>query len=83
MNHASNRVGYGDYERMVYSIIVECSGCHAKAADLIIMPLCDFTNYTVSDFRNNPILRARIEDSYAKYITDLEESVIALWNRRV
>ena len=81
-NSLSTRIGYSEYERTVASIIVECEKCHSKSAEVVIMPLCDFTKHTVSDFRNNPILRAKVEDEYEKYKDVRKEEVLRLWNNR-
>jgi putative transposon-encoded protein len=37
----------------------------------------------VSDFRNNPILRANVEDEYEKYVARLKEKAETSWNKRV
>ena len=33
--------------------------------------------------RNNPLLRAKVEDEYDKYIEELKEIVIKSWNKRI
>jgi len=82
LNRLLSKVGHGEYERMVASVIVECEKCHSKSAEVMIMPLCDFTERTVSDFRNNPILQAKVEDEYEKYKDVRKEEALRLWNNR-
>lgn len=82
LKEENTRVGYGDYESNVSCFVVECLGCGAKAQWFAIKTLCDFTTHTVEDFRNNPILRAEVEDQYETYLKELKEKAIMAWEKR-
>jgi hypothetical protein len=79
----SERVGYEEYTSYVDSIYVVCEGCGARTADFTKTSLAGFTDYTVQDFRNNPILRATVENDYKSYCNDLMQKAIDTWNMRV
>lgn len=76
------RVGYGGYMRYIDYFYVACSGCGARTADFRKKSLAEFTVYTVQDFRDNPTLRAKVEDEYTIYCWQLEQETIDAWNRR-
>jgi ribosomal protein L37E len=61
---------------------VRCKQCGAQSYAIRQKPLCEFSNHTVSDYRGNPILQARIQDEYEKYIEMLKQDVTKLWNQR-
>ena len=77
-----DRVGYAEYMTYVDSMFVECTGCGARSVDIIKTPLCDTTDYRVEDFRENPTLRARVEDEYLIYCKRLEQDAVNSWNKR-
>ena len=62
---------------------VKCLSCGAKSNDHVKKYLREFTDHTVEDFRNNPLLYAKVEDEYEKYIEELKEIVIKSWNKRI
>ena len=76
------RAGYDDYMRHDAFLYVSCLKCGAQSADFRIKPLCETTPYKVQDFRNNPALRARVEDEYDVYLEQLEQEVIRAWSKR-
>lgn len=76
------RTGYGSYERTHEVHVVECKNCAARSRGFEQKPLCDYTNYTVADFRENPILRAKVEDGYAAYAEQTKELAVDAWNTR-
>lgn len=60
-----------------------CKKCGAEGPTVSHEQLSDFTNYTVKDFRNNPILRAKIEDEFEEFKESKKQEVIEAWNKRV
>lgn len=76
------RIGYGSYERTETYHRVVCRKCGSHGRQLHQRCLADYTNYTVGDFRNDPALRARVEDEYDLYIADIKEIAIEAWNTR-
>lgn len=78
----NERVGYEEYMRYVDLFYVACLGCGARTADFIKKSLADTTEYTVQDFRENPTLRAKVEDEYTLYCKQLEQESIDSWNKR-
>jgi len=76
------RIGYGSYERTHEYWVVECQSCSGSGKEYEQKPLCDYTNHTVADFRNNPILRAKVEDDYNAYVEQTKKLAIDAWNQR-
>ncbi len=76
------RSGYGEYERTLTFHVVRCKKCKAKATEYEQKALIDFTRHTVQDFRNNPVLRAKVEDDYAAYIQQTKKLAVSAWNTR-
>lgn len=76
------RHGYGEYERNIIFHVVECKKCHSHGRRYEQKALIDFTSHTVQDFRNNPVLRAKVEDEYNLYITQIKELAVSSWNKR-
>ena len=60
----NERVGYDEYMRYIDSFYVACSECGARTADFRKKTFAETTEYTVQDFRENPALRAKVEDEY-------------------
>ena len=79
----SERHGYGEYETIVNYMYAVCDGCQAESQKIVVKPLCDFTNYRVADFRNNPILRAKVEDEYQEFCDKIKKQVCYQWNTRM
>lgn len=78
----NDRAGYGEYERRLTFHVVRCKNCAAQATRFEQKPLVDFTHHTVGDFRNNPALRAKVEDDYQVYVEQTKQMAMAAWNRR-
>lgn len=78
----SVRAGYGEYESTENYHVVTCKNCHGTGPRYHQKHLIDFTNYKVSDFRNNPILRAKVEDDYKAFSQGIMQQAINAWNRR-
>lgn len=76
------RVGYGGYEKTLEFHVVKCVNCESSGKEFRQDPLCDYTSYTVQDFRDNPVLRAKVEDEYEDYIKQAKELAIQAWNTR-
>lgn len=76
------RSGYGEYETSEKYSEVICDKCHAVGPIFHVKHLKDFTKYTVADFRNNPILRAEVEDEYDLYCKDIAQKTVEAWNKR-
>ena len=76
------RSGYGEYESHELYHVVRCGKCRANGTRIHQKPLIQFTSATVSDFRNNPILRAKVEDEYDAYCEQTKELAVAAWQRR-
>jgi hypothetical protein len=70
------RGGYGEYERTIKYHLVVCGGCGAEGPKKHQKWLIDFTKYTVNDFRNNPILRARVEEEYEEYCRNVKQAAL-------
>jgi hypothetical protein len=77
------RSGYGEYETANTYHSVKCTLCNSKGREYPQKPLVDFTKYTVADFRNNPILRAKVEDEYEAYCQQCKHQAIEAWSTRV
>jgi hypothetical protein len=82
LREENGRHGYGEYERTLVFHVVRCRKCNSHGTRYEQKPLIEFTNYTVSDFRNNPILRAKVENDYDAYKVQTKEMAISAWNRR-
>ncbi len=76
------RSGYGDYERSETYHTVRCKKCGSSSKRVHQKHLIDFTKYTVRDFRENPILRAKIEDDHDAYCEQSKQLAIDAWNLR-
>ncbi len=61
---------------------VACQHCGAMGERINAEYMCDFTKYSVEQFRKNPALRASEENKYQEYIKGIEDKVIAVWNTR-
>lgn len=82
LNSRIEHVGDGEYSRYIDYFYVDCLGCGARTRDFIKKTLSEMTEYTVQDFRGNPVLRAKAEDDYEFYIKQVEQEAIEAWNRR-
>ena len=78
----SDRIGYDTYERTIDAVRITCVDCRSSGTEIIKKTLADFTSYTVQDFRQNPILRAKVEDEYEEYVKELNNQAIKAWNTR-
>lgn len=76
------RCGYGEYECILDFYGVTCNKCGGASKEVQQRPLIEFTPHTVSDFRNNPILRAKVEDEYEEYIQQIKSLAAIAWNNR-
>lgn len=82
--HQRDRVrsGYGEYESEENYHAVKCKKCGASSKRVHQKHLIEFTKYTVRDFRENPILRAKVEDDYDAYCQQSEQLAVEAWNCR-
>lgn len=78
----SQRRGYGEYERSQDFHVVLCEACGAQGRHFRQGHLIEFTSHTVSDFRNNPALRAKVEGEYEAYCKQIKTLAISAWNTR-
>lgn len=76
------RSGYGEYENSDLYHVVKCASCRASGRRYHQQHLISFTSYTVGDFRNNPLLRAKVEDEYEAYCKQTKQLAIKAWNAR-
>jgi len=76
------RSGYGEYERNETYHTIRCKKCGSSSKRVHQKHLIDFTKYTVSDFRQNPILRAKVEDDYDAYCEQSKQLAVDAWNCR-
>lgn len=76
------RSGYGEYEQTHTHRYVTCAKCHARGPAFVIKHLVEMTTHTVSDFRYNPVLRAKVENEYDAYVKQTAELAVEAWNRR-
>lgn len=74
--------GYGEYQHSDLYHVVKCAYCKASGRRYHQQHLINFTTYTVADFRNNPMLRAKVEDEYEAYCEQTKQLAIESWNRR-
>jgi len=65
-----------------YYYFVKCKVCGARGTRIYKKPLCDFTKHTVADFRENPALRARVEDEYEVFVESLKNQAVEAWEKR-
>lgn len=79
---SSVRSGYGEYERLETYHSVFCQKCRARGRKYHQKALVDYTSHTVSDFRNNPILRAKVEEEYEAYCEQTKQLAIEAWENR-
>lgn len=78
----SVRSGYGEYESHETYHAIKCKKCGSSSKRIHQKHLIDFTKYTVRDFRENPILRAKVEDDYDAYCEQSKQLAIDAWNCR-
>jgi len=76
------KVDCGDIIYNTY-YFVKCKVCGACGTKIYRKPLCDFTKHTVADFRENPALRARVEDEYEVFVESLKNQAAEAWEKRV
>jgi hypothetical protein len=76
------RIGYSEYEHVENYHVVKCANCSSNGPRCHQKHLAEFTAYTVADFRNNPILRAKVEEDYENYCREIKRHAISAWNRR-
>ena len=69
-------------EHSTHLIYVGCGTCGSSGKRFRYNPLINFTNYTLNDFRNNPILRAQVEEEYFEYRKGVELDAVKAWNIR-
>ncbi len=63
--------------------LVRCRDCDAQGSKHEQISLRDMTSYTVADFRQNPVLQAKVEDEYEANVASTKDRAAASWNRRV
>jgi len=61
---------------------VVCKNCGASTAVKKYKHFCDFSKYSVAEFRNNSSLRAAEDDAYEHFKEGFKCEVVALWNNR-
>jgi hypothetical protein len=76
------RSGYGEYESIEKYHVVQCKACHSNGRRYHQKHLVQLTSHTVADFRNNPLLRAKVEDEYDAYCQQTKQLSIDAWNNR-
>lgn len=54
----------------------------SKVSKSLSETLAEMTGYTAKDFRENPILMAKVEDQYEKYVDNKELLAINAWEKR-
>jgi len=82
LNEETLRQGYDEYMTTQKYCFVECCSCGARSRAMKKPCLSDFTNYTVQDFRDNPILRVKEEENHELLIKSIEADTISYWNKR-
>ena len=60
----------------------ECGKCGSIGKMIEANYMITFTDYTVTDFRKDPILRATEEDKYNNYIEEIKKAAAEAWNKR-
>tara|TARA_R110000782_G_scaffold269643_1_gene368132 strand:- start:215 stop:526 length:312 start_codon:yes stop_codon:yes gene_type:complete len=83
LNSENRRVGYDEYESNVTLYFASCTKCGARTKTTQKPHLCDFTAHTVQDFRNNPLLRASVEDEFDAYLERIKSIPVNDWNNRL
>ena len=78
----SVRSGYGEYESTEKYHVVKCKACQSNGRRYHQKHLIHFTTCTVADFRNNPLLRAKVEDEYEAYCQQTKQLAVEAWNKR-
>jgi len=63
-------------------MLVRCQDCGAKGPQFHKQYLAEWTNYTVQDFRNNPILMIKEEEKYNEYCKSIDTLAVSGWNKR-
>ncbi len=71
-------IGYGDFP---YVVIV-CAKCGASGEKFNIRCFNMFSNYTVEEFRNSNLLRAKEELKYKEYLDSKKQEATEAWNTR-
>jgi len=62
--------------------VVQCNVCKSQGSPYRLPRREDFTLYTVLDFRNNPAIRARIEEEYEGHCEMIKSMAVGAWNTR-
>ena len=62
---------------------VVCVDCEATSKIITYKNLRKFTSKKEGDFKNNPILCAKVSEEYDEYIEGIKAEVVVAWNRRV
>ncbi len=71
-------IGYGDFP---YAIVI-CAKCGARGEKISIKYFNEFSDYTVEEFRQSNLLRAKEELRYKEYLDNKKQEAIKAWNRR-
>jgi hypothetical protein len=74
--------GSGDYANSEEKQLCKCKACGTEGKMFHQKYLSEFTNYSVEDFRNNPLLRAKVEEEYESYVNSIKQQAITFWNKR-
>ena len=74
--------GDGEYRNSVTTWTVKCSNCKANSATVTQRPFCQWSDYTVQDFRDIPSLRDSEIVGYELYLEKLKRLVMASWENR-
>jgi ssDNA-binding Zn-finger/Zn-ribbon topoisomerase 1 len=72
-------IGYDDFP---YVVII-CKKCSSMGQKVNIIFFNRFSNYTVQEFRESNVLRAKEELRYEEYMKKCKNEAIKLWNRRI
>lgn len=80
ITHNDNRTN--EYFKSQDFLIGQCCQCGARSAKVHKKFLRDFTEHTVQDFRENPALRARVEEKYEVYEAEKMREATEAWNTR-
>ena len=74
----NQNVGYGD----THYLVAMCQECDATRGKTHLKTFNEFSKYTVRDFRESNLLRAKEEEAYESYKKEVMAVVAALWNER-
>lgn len=74
--------GSGEYANSTQFRQVICKSCKASAPAIRQKHFIELSDYSVEDFRNNPSLRAKVDDEYDAYKKTVGEEAIEAWNKR-